>query len=184
MSWHGGEGPLGGGGPTQWEDPHRGSSERRPPAREAHIGGFHTDGHENYVQPSPGQGLDELRTDPRSVASGVDQVEAATPVVDAPASPPILWLAAAAACVLTSLAVFTTTNGATMGLVGWLVGGPAAIGAWGIFLVADKSRRLSGWYRPSVVADWMRRAVIALALVAVALNAFHVANDVARGTWT
>lgn len=100
-----------------------------------------------------------------------------------PASPPVLWLGIAALLVAIGIGVFFAGHGATAGVIGWIVAGPLAITALGVFIVLDGKRAETGWYRPSSVADWGRRAVVLLALVAVALNAFLIANDVARGLW-
>lgn len=52
-----------------------------------------------------------------------------------------------------------------------------------MFVTADAKRRESGWYAPSDLAEWGRRILIIAALVAVALCAWFIANDVARGMW-
>lgn len=71
-----------------------------------------------------------------------------------------------------------------MGLVAWVLAGPLAITAVALFTSADGKKRESGWYRPSALAEWGRRVAVVLALVAVALAAWLIANDVARGVWS
>jgi len=101
-----------------------------------------------------------------------------------PAGPPMLWLQVASALVIAGLVVFAVARGATLGLVGWILAGPLAIGALAGYTVADGRRRLDGWYAPSLLAEWQRRMTIVAALVVVALNAWRIADDVARGVWT
>ena len=74
-------------------------------------------------------------------------------------------------------------DGATAGAIGWFLAGPAAIALIGIFLVQDAKARSTGWYAQSDLADIGRRVVIVIAVIAVALNAWEIANDVARGVW-
>lgn len=102
----------------------------------------------------------------------------------APASPPLLWLGMAALAVVAGLVVFLLGRGGTMGVVGWALAGPLAIGLLGVFSTTDAKRAQTGWYRPSSMADIGRGVVIVLALVVVALNAYLIAFDIARKTWT
>ena len=71
-----------------------------------------------------------------------------------------------------------------MGLIAWVLAGPLAITAVALFTSADGKKRESGWYRPSGLAEWGRRIAVVLALVAVALAAWLIASDVARGVWS
>ena len=100
-----------------------------------------------------------------------------------PASPPVLWLGVSGLLIAAGLGFFFVGPGATAGVIGWVLAGPLAISVLGAFVLVDAKRAETGWYRPSLVADWGRRAVILSALVAVSLNAFLIANDVARGLW-
>lgn len=100
-----------------------------------------------------------------------------------PATPPLHWLGVAGLLVVTGIGFFIAGHGATAGVIGWVLAGPVAITALGLFIIMDAKRAETGWYRPSVMADWGRRVIVLLALVAVALNAFLIANDVARGLW-
>ncbi|MBK6872306.1 MAG: hypothetical protein IPJ14_17645 [Kineosporiaceae bacterium] len=53
-----------------------------------------------------------------------------------------------------------------------------------LFLVAESKARQDAWYAGSDLLSWGRRVVITLALVAVGLNAYRIAYDLARGMWT
>ena len=98
----------------------------------------------------------------------------------APTSAPMIWIAGAAACTVGSLIWFLLSKGAAMGVLGWLVAGPIALGLWAVFLMQDAKRRQTGWYRPNELAEWLRRGVVVVALVSVGLNAFHIADELAR----
>lgn len=100
------------------------------------------------------------------------------------ASTPLTWLLVALGLVIGSVLLFFLTQGATFGLVGWLMGGPLAIGALAMFMLADTKSRSNPWFTANPVADPMRRGVAVAALLAVGLSAYHVAADVARGIWT
>lgn len=102
---------------------------------------------------------------------------------DRPASPPLVWLAASGLLVAAGLGLFFVGPGATAGVIGWVLAGPLAISVLAAFVLVDAKRAETGWYRPSLLADWGRRVVILVALVAVSLNAFLIANDLARGLW-
>lgn len=100
-----------------------------------------------------------------------------------PNRPPLLWLGVACLLTVAAFVIALVGRTATTGLVGWLLAGPLAISAVALFSTADAKRRESGWYTPSSLAEWGRRVVVVLALVAVALCAWLIANDVARGMW-
>lgn len=95
-----------------------------------------------------------------------------------------LWLVIGLVLVIAAIVVFAVMRTATYGVIGWILGGPLAIGAVAIFLFADSRARQSPWFVGSDGLAWLRRVVIALALVAVALNAYLIAHDLARGIWT
>ena len=95
----------------------------------------------------------------------------------------MLWLGLALLLAGVSLVLALVGQSATAGLIGWILAGPLAISTIAIFSIADGKRRESGWYSPSDLAVWGRRAIIVLALVAVAVCAWFIANDVARGQW-
>lgn len=113
-----------------------------------------------------------------------DLVSSPTQAVANPMTTPLLWLWVALALVVAALAVFFLLRSATGGVLGWVLGGPLAIGALAFGLVADAKARAATWFRPNPAADTLRRIVTVLALAAVALNSYHVAYDVSRGLWT
>lgn len=125
----------------------------------------------------------EAKSDTIQSGTSSSDPEQGAVVLGPPATPPLVWLGVAGLLVVAGFVVFLLGEGATMGLVGWVLAGPAAMTALGVFVTQDARRAQTGWYRPSSAADWGRRAVVVLALVAVALNAFLIANDVARGMW-
>lgn len=95
-----------------------------------------------------------------------------------------LWLIVGLLLVVAAIGIFVAKRTATFGVIGWTLAGPLAIGAVAMFLVADSKARQNPWFVGSDALDWLRRAVIALALLGVALNAYSIAHDVARGMWT
>jgi len=99
------------------------------------------------------------------------------------AGPPMLWLAVAAVLAVAGIVLPLVFHGATVGTIGWLLAGPIAIVLLGVFQLRDATSRSTGWYAQSDLADWGRRLVVVLTVVAVALNAWEIANDVARGIW-
>lgn len=101
-----------------------------------------------------------------------------------PAKPPLLWLGVSLLLSVVALVMALVLDGATMGLIAWILAGPLAITAIALFTTADAKRRESGWYAPSGLAEWGRRIAVVLALVAVGFAAWLIANDVARGIWT
>jgi hypothetical protein len=94
-----------------------------------------------------------------------------------------LWLGAALLLTLVAIASHFITDTSTLAAIGWFLGGPVAIAALGVFVSADTRRRADPWHRPSGLADWGRRLVVVLALVAVALNAWRIADHLSRGHW-
>ncbi|MEP7193219.1 MAG: hypothetical protein ABI903_10170 [Actinomycetota bacterium] len=67
---------------------------------------------------------------------------------------------------------------------GWMLGGPLAIGSLAVFLQVDTRRRSNPWYADSSIVPWLRRGLVFLAFLAVALNAWTIANAIARGAWS
>lgn len=100
-----------------------------------------------------------------------------------PNKPPLAWLIVSLALAVAGIVVAIVLDGATLGLVAWVLG-VLSITAIALFTAADAKQQESGWYTPSAFAEWGRRAAIVLALIAVAAGAWLIANDVARGVWT
>ena len=95
-----------------------------------------------------------------------------------------MWLLIGVVLVLAAIVLALVSSSATLSVAGWLIGGPLAIGAVAMFTVADAKARQDAWYVGSDALAWARRVVVCAALIAVALNAWTIANAVARGTWT
>lgn len=98
-------------------------------------------------------------------------------------SPPILWLGAAFATAVASIAVFLLSGGHTVAVGGWLLAGPVTVALLAVFFHLDTKRRADSWYAASMFADWGRRGVVALALTGVAMNAWTIADAAGRGSW-
>ncbi|WP_145229715.1 hypothetical protein [Rudaeicoccus suwonensis] len=120
---------------------------------------------------------------PSQTLAGGD-AETGTPALPQTATAPMPLIGGALLLAVIGLVVGLIWHGANAGVVGWLLAGPVAIIVVGVFLVVDGKRRGSGWYRPQELAPWLLRVSVVVSLVAVVLNAFSIANDVARGRWT
>lgn len=97
---------------------------------------------------------------------------------------PTLLLAVGLVLAVASIVVALVSDSATLASVGWTLGGPLAIGSLAVFLQIDTRRRSQPWYAESSFVPWLRRGLVFLAILAVALNAWTIANSVARGTWS
>ncbi len=71
-------------------------------------------------------------------------------------------------------------HGLGLGIAGWLLSGPGAIGLLAAFVLADSRRRQRAWYVPSRLAGWLRRVLVVAALAAVVACAWAIADVVAR----
>jgi len=97
--------------------------------------------------------------------------------------PPVAWLLGGLAAALIGLVLPLVQRTATVAAVGWVLGGLVAIGLLGVFLWRDLERRSNGLAADSAAADWLRRALVVAAVLAVALNAWVIADAIARGGW-
>lgn len=95
-------------------------------------------------------------------------------------SAPLVWLLIGVAAAVCSIAVGLLTSSAGLATGAWALGGPVAIGLLAVFVNADNNARANPWYAESAVTSWGRRALVVLALVAVGLNAWTIADHVAR----
>ena len=184
MSWPGAQPtePAGTGAGPNWPGSASGSSW---PGSSADSGWPEGPGSPQRTS-EPGWGA---RTSPEQVANAksgpTDSGETARNDTPARATrTPGAWLFVASLLVVVSAVVALVTASATVSVIGWFLGGPLAIGSVAMFLVADSRARQEAWYVASDALTWLRRAVVCLALVAVALNAWTIANAVARGAWT
>jgi hypothetical protein len=108
--------------------------------------------------------------------SGVPDTETLT----APTLFLVLGLVLASAAILLGV----VSDSLRLAGVGWVLGGPLAIGSLAVFLQKDAGRRSQPWYAESSLVPWLRRGLVFLAILAVALNAWTIANAVARGAWS
>jgi hypothetical protein len=100
---------------------------------------------------------------------------------DRPVLPPARWLLAAAGCVVAAFALGSFGGPrAYFWVLGWLVGGFVSIGLIAAFTLADSRRRADPWYTARPVLSYLRTALLALAIVAVALNAWRIADWASR----
>ena len=97
---------------------------------------------------------------------------------DAPGAP-WHWLLAGFG-VATAALVLGVLGGFVPSVVGWVLGGPVAIGLFAVFVTVDGRRRAEPWYAGSAAADGGRRLLVVACLVAVALNAWQIADHISR----
>ena len=95
--------------------------------------------------------------------------------------PPLGWLLAAFGVVILSAVIWVVNDGTQLGVVGWFLAGPVAVGLWGTFLIQDNRRRVAAWYAPSGITVPLRVALLVVAFAVVALHAYHVADRLSRG---
>jgi hypothetical protein len=96
-----------------------------------------------------------------------------------PVGAPVRWLIGAALCVITAFALSVGSQPA-LWLGGWAAGGFGTVGLIALFTLADSRRRANAWYiiRPAITHA--RVALIALAAVAVGINAWRFADWMSR----
>lgn len=139
-----------------------------------------------------GSGWDDLTTAPtqggrapntgfRTPAPGESPGGSLGPAGADGASAPLLWLGLGIALGVVAIIVHVVLGGVGSAFVGWFVGGPVVIGLLAVFVTQDTARRADPWYADSSFAPWGRRLLVVLSLVAVALNAWAIADFFARG---
>ena len=96
------------------------------------------------------------------------------------ASLPRVVLFAAGVLALFAIGLFFVTDSTGAAIAGWLVGGPVAIGLVALHTGMDLKRRADPWYAESGIDNALRRGTIVLTLLAVVLNAYTVADHLAR----
>ncbi len=95
-------------------------------------------------------------------------------------SAPLTWLIVGVVAAVLAIAAALVTSSFEVSLAAWAIGGPVAIGLLAMFTAADNESRANPWYAESPLAVWGRRALVLLALVAVGLNAWTIADHFAR----
>jgi hypothetical protein len=96
---------------------------------------------------------------------------------------PIVWLVAGLTAASLGLVIPLISRRPGLALIGWSLGGLVAVGLLGVFLWRDLERRSRGVAADSHAADWLRRLLVVAAVVSVALNAWVIADAIARGNW-
>ena len=98
-----------------------------------------------------------------------------------PVGAPRQWLAAAAgAVVLGGVIGLLAAGKPVLSVVGWLLAGAVAIGLLAVFTLQDTRRRASIWYTGNQSVAVVRNAILAVAVLVVALNAWQFADWAAR----
>ena len=98
-----------------------------------------------------------------------------------PIGPPLYLLAVAVGCVGVALVLGLLGHGSpALSVGGWVLGGFATIGLVAVFTMSDSLRRTDAWYVQNSVAAPFRAAVVVLAVLVVALNAYQFADWLAR----
>lgn len=98
----------------------------------------------------------------------------------ASASAPILWLIAGIVVALAATVLGFFWRELTGGIIGWVLAGPVAIGLLCLFALLDNKARQNPWYGEGALDAWLRRALVVMALVGIAVNAWTIADVVAR----
>lgn len=114
---------------------------------------------------------------------GGEPGERPTPTSGGDASAPVIWLIVGIAVALIAIIAAVATNSVGISIGAWALGGPVAIGLLAVFVNADNNARANPWYADSEASAWGRRLLVLLALVAVGLNAWTIADYMARGAF-
>ena len=127
---------------------------------------------------------------PGSKGGAWDSPASAVPVRSGPggsgihvSQAPIVWLVAGLTAASLGLVIPLISRRPGLALIGWSLGGLVAVGLLGVFLWRDLERRSQGVAADSHAADWLRRLLVVAAVVSVALNAWVIADAIARGNW-
>jgi hypothetical protein len=98
-------------------------------------------------------------------------------------SAPLHWLLLGIAAAVVGLVIPLFTDSHRLAIIGWLLGGTVSILLLATYLHFDLTRRSEGLSRDSAFAPWLRRLLLVLAAGAVTLNAWTIADAVARNSW-
>lgn len=118
--------------------------------------------------------------DEPSIGSGTTS-RAAVPKTLSSAPVQWLWIGIGASIAGIALAVFF--DRLTTSVVGWILGGTISVLMLGIFNQRDGARLARGWAQPTGGAGWLRYALLAFAALAIGLNAWQIADVLARKEW-
>ena len=97
------------------------------------------------------------------------------------ASAPLVVVVLALAAVAVGVALALATDSLAVSGVGWLFSGPIAITLVGTYLHIDTQRRSAPLYADAGVGPLLVRVTVVAALAGVVLNAYPIADTVARG---
>lgn len=111
------------------------------------------------------------------------QVPGSTTLRQSTITAPIPLLSLGVALAVAGLAVGMATDRPWPCVVGWFVAGPLAISIFGLALRIDLKRNADPRYRVTLTGDWLRRLLMLVAVLGVAVNAWDIADAVGRGTW-
>ena len=98
-------------------------------------------------------------------------------------SAPVHWLYLGIGSAVVGLALPFLTDSTWLAVIGWLLGGTVSIVLLGVFIHRDTRRRAAGWARSGEAASWLRFVLLVLATGAVVVNAWVIADAVARRQW-
>lgn len=100
-----------------------------------------------------------------------------------PTSAPLHWLLLGIAVAGAGVALPLFDDSIPTAAVGWALGGVVALLLWGVFVVRDGARRAQGFALVSTAAKWLGPLLVVLAAGAVAINAWAIADELARRPW-
>lgn len=98
-------------------------------------------------------------------------------------SPPVQWLHLGIGAAALGLAVRLVSDSPRLAVIGWLLGGIVALLLLAVFIRLDLRRRAAGFARDSAAEPWLRRLLVVLAVAAVGVNAWTIADAIARQSW-
>lgn len=102
------------------------------------------------------------------------------PQSSGPVRAPLGWLFVGILAALAGLAIGVAWRSLLSAIGGWVLAGPVAIGLLATFLIKDAKGRQDPWYAIDGATPWLRRVLVVVALIAIAVNAWTIADAVAR----
>lgn len=98
-------------------------------------------------------------------------------------SAPLHWLYLGIGVGAVGLAVPWVTDSPRLAVIGWFLGGTVSILLLAVFTHRDTLRRAAGWARAQRSVGPLRVALLVAATAAVVVNAWVIAEAVARSQW-